>query len=90
MIFTLLNAFFSLKKSNRNGRRIFVIFELEILKPGREVDFWIGQPVNSEDVNSLVELTRPPDSRPSHDKDQNNDEDSIHFREFEDLDLFQP
>lgn len=73
----------------RIGRRIFVIFQLEVIKPGNEVDFWIGQSdrVNAEFTNNLSEMIegltlRPPNSQ------YDNDNDSIHFREFEELDIF--
>lgn len=73
------------------GRRIFVVLELEILMPGKDIDFWIGQPgvANTEEPNKLVELIEPSDSHASNIEDcQQNPKDSIHFREFEGLDLF--
>lgn len=67
-----------------------VILDLEILKRGSE-----GRIVQPADVNATVkdshspsEPNMPIDSEMSI--DQNLRDDSIHFREFEELDLFQP
>lgn len=72
------------------GRRIFVIFQLKILKPGNELDFWIGQPdrINAEFTNDLSELIDGLTLQPAN--NQNVGDDSIHFREFEELDIFRP
>lgn len=83
--------FFFYSENYRIGRRIFVIFQLEILKPGNEIDFWIGQPdrVNAEFTNNLSELIEGLTLRPSNNQNVDGD-DSIHFREFAELDIFRP
>lgn len=85
-----VGIFFSSNTDCSEGRRIFVIFQLEILKPGNEVDFWIGQPVrlNPEAANNLVDVMLDSEISKEQKNDDAHDDDGIHFREFEDLDLF--
>lgn len=84
----LLFLYFCSKKFSA-GRRIMVIFQLEILKPGNEIDFLIGQPnrLNADFTNNLSEMVEGLTLRPSNSQNDT-DDDSIHFREFDELDIF--
>lgn len=80
---------FFFSKFRSVSRRILVIFQLEILKPGNEIDFLIGQPdrANVDFTNNLSEMVGGLTLRPSNSQ-YDADDDSIHFREFDELDIF--
>lgn len=86
---SMISSFFFKFQKNSVGRRIFVIFELEILKPGNEIDFLIGQPgrANGDLTNRLSELVEGLTIQPPNNQ-YDPDDDSIHFREFDELDIF--